>query len=193
MTSSVYPAERIEIQVLAEAKMRVDDVPIHVGFHARRLAKRFHLSMEDRSDIQQELAIEVWNALHRYDSSQSHPRTFINRILARHCQHLTRHFITMRSYKVRCPQSLSSDIEARLATNLSGTGEPTEHDLVDLRLDLATVLNGLPDHLRQIAEALMTYEPSEVAEHFNVHRSTVYRAIGQIRICMIQAGMSICA
>lgn len=161
-----------------------------VETRARRLAWSFRLRKEDRLDIQQELATEVWGAMQRYNGSQSQHSTFASRILDRHCRHLYRQLHTQRRHKAMCPLPLRTEYAAQLTVNDPGKGEPNECDLVDLRLDLAQVLSSMPDALRQLGESLMTDEPTEVAEQLGRHRGSVYRAVRQLRKRLRQAGIT---
>ena len=66
-----------------------------------------------------------------------------------------------------------------------------EDDLrrVDLREDVQTVLENLPEEFRSICLELMSHSPFEVARRRGVHHSAIYRAIAKIREHFARAGV----
>ena len=61
--------------------------------------------------------------------------------------------------------------------------------LVDLREDVRTIMESLPEDLRDICLELMSHSPCELARRRGVHHSAMYRAIAKLREHFRRAGI----
>lgn len=168
---SAPPAEELSPHTIAVIDHRSD-----------RLAKIFHLSDDDRDDIRQDMALAVLSAMRRYDSARASRDTFAERVIS--------------LQYVKIAQRIRRDIERQPESATEAIGaliDPRSErgNTDDLRLDLEAALVGLPRRLRLIAEDLKTMRPGEIAAEMGVHRSTIHRAIAQIRTHLRDRGVGI--
>lgn len=172
-----------------EPQTTVEELMDQVEFWARRLGRMFRLSESDRDDVRQELFMTVMRAMRRHDRSRACEATFITRVLDRHTRHIARRISTARARTGLSSQTLSQTSTPEPVGNDPGKGEYSQQDTVSLQMDVISVLNQMPTGLRQISEALMMEDASDVAERLGLHRSTVYRRIRQIRLHFMGAGI----
>jgi len=168
---SAPPAEELSPHTIAVIDHRSD-----------RLAKVFHLSDDDRADIWQDMALAVLSAMRRYNPALASRDTFAERVAS---MQYIKVALRIRRDLEREPESVTGAIGAAIDPR----SERGNTD--DVRLDLEAALAGLPRRLRLIAEDLKTKRPGEIAAEMGVHRSTVHRAIAQIRTHLRDCGVGI--
>ena len=168
----------------------IDDYALErIGFRVDRLARLFSLAEDTRDDYRQEMLVELVKAARRFDPHRSQPRTFVNRVLDRYFKGAMRSEATRRRHQLHTPLCLDELSEdAMPATNASRPPSLDEQDRLELQIDVQTVLKSMPDRLRRISLALMTFTASEAAQRLGIGKNTVYRAIEQLRPYFLAAG-----
>ena len=138
----------------------------------------------DVEDIEQELRLDVWRRLSRFDPKRSKRETFITRLV----EHKLASILEHRRAAVRDPYreacSLNKPVGDAENVEIGDSIEDnrrTSTDTSDLVHDLACVLDHLPPKLRALAEELKTKTPSEIARERGVPRGTLYEAIRELR------------
>ena len=155
-----------------EIKMRTNDL-INSG--------RFCFS--DADDISQELRIEVFNALARYDSNQSKIASFIRGILKKKGIDLLRRRKTKRRDfdEIISIDDIYTNIELGKVENFP---ELFVYNAIELETlsDLNSCMNELSGEYKAICELLMEdYNVSEISKILKKNRRTVKKRILEIR------------
>ena len=167
----------------------IDDYALaRIDFRVGRLARAFRLSEDDANDLRQEMAGELLKASTRYDPDRSSRNTYINRTLDRYYRHVARRLRNRQRHEAKKPTPISAMKNFCPAVNEPGKGELSEQDRTELRIDQAGILASMPARLRRFGAVLRVYLPREAAKYLDVHPSTVYRAIGEIRPYFVAAG-----
>jgi len=153
-----------------------------IEHRATRLAEVFHLSEDDLDDARQEITLAILRAMRRYKPALASPETFADRVATK--QYIK---LAIRIKRDR-EREATPDTDA-----VNASVDPTSEgrNPIDTKLDLEAALATLPRHLRLIAEDLKTKKPGEIAAAMGVHRSTVHRAIVQIRAHLVACGVGI--
>ncbi|NLY01552.1 MAG: RNA polymerase subunit sigma-24 [Rhodopirellula sp.] len=170
----------------------VDEIIRH---KARQLSRKPGFSPSDQEDIEHELFIAILERWPSFDSKRASARTFVARVVASKAVSLVR---TCQAAKrgVRQSTSLNGD-----ATNGAfefdedqvrarrGIHSRSDVEAVSLRLDVAGVVADLPDDLRRLCERLLRESVSEAARSSGQHRTTLYRAISDLRKRFTESGL----
>lgn len=157
-----------------------------VSYWAMHLKRRLRLSREDTDDCQQEMYVELYTAMKWHDASRSSQRTFISRVLRRLARKIIRDTLRQRRMPMNQTHPLSDGNE--LVTNDPSQGVLTETQRVDLRLDLEAFMHGLTPRLREVACLLMEQSPPQAARELGWNRSSICRAIEELRKKLVKAG-----
>ena len=177
MTSSTIPTTSLSMN---------DYIARRVSYWTGKLTKQLHLSKHDAEDFQQEMYVEVYNAMQRFNSDHSGQRTFISHVLNRFAKKLIRNVMRQRRNPTVLATSLAGVREPM--TNDPSQGTPLETQQVDLRLDLETFHQSLSPRLKQVAQLLTEHSPTQVAQELGWNRSSVSRAMSQLRDKLTEAG-----
>lgn len=163
---------------------------------AKRLIGRAGLVRSDQEDIEQELRLDLWHRLSRFDPDKS-PRDMFTTCVVKYriASIIESRKAPCRDYR-RCRCSLNDPLDSESgdgsaergdllgqdATRLrtGGANRPAE-ERVDLRHDIRTVLAGLPPELRGLCRRLMNRTPTEVAQETGIPRGTVYESMEVLR------------
>lgn len=159
-----------------------------IDYRVARLKHSFRLTVEDAEDLRQSMAVEICKALRRFNPRRSSRNTYVNRVLDRYYRHVVRQIRNQGNHAPWCPSSLSTRRELPEAHRYSGNGRIDDFELVDFQHDVTYIVTNLPPRLRRIAVTLMSMKPRDAAAHLGLHRSTVYRAIHQLRDHFMQVG-----
>ncbi|MFG0243655.1 MAG: RNA polymerase sigma factor [Phycisphaerales bacterium JB054] len=160
-----------------------------IEYRVARLAQVFRLSADDADDLRQDMALEVWRAMPRFDAEKASEETFINRVLDLYYRHTARSIRTQRRHEAMSPALLSAMNGWVPLTNDTRAGEQSEADRACEAVDIERALATLPRKLRLICEELKHHTPRDVAQRLRMHRGSVYRAIGQIRAHLEACGI----
>jgi RNA polymerase sigma-70 factor (ECF subfamily) len=176
-----------------------------VRVEAGRLAGRYGFSLSDRDDIRQELLLDCFVRLRRFNSAKASRRTFLYR-LVRHrvATLLESQSAACRDYRL-CGESLNGparfdinasillgdtvstdDYDARLGRNALSSWERAE-----LRIDVAAAIAILPPEMAAIARLLTSIGVVETAHQLGIPRATLYRRIADIRTAFEHTGLGL--
>ena len=163
---------------------------------AKRLIGRAGFVRSDQEDLEQELRLDLWHRLSRFDPDKA-PRGMFTTCVVKHriASIIESRKAPCRDYR-RCQCSLNDPLESESgdvsaergdmldpdATRLptGGANRPAE-ERVDLRQDIRTVLAGLPPELRGLCHRLMKRTPTEVERETGIPRGTLYESIEVLR------------
>ena len=178
------------VQTAVRPNFSVDDFALaRIDYRAQRLAKTFRLTEDDTDDLRSEMTVELIKAGTRYDSALSSPHTFVIRTLDRFYRHLARRLRTRQNHETMCPTPISALPDLCPVVNDTRQGQASEAARVDLAIDLAEIERSLPPRLQRVCEVLRYYPLKQAAQRLGLHRSTLYRAITEIRGRFVAAGL----
>lgn len=160
-----------------------------IDYRVGRLVESFHLSEDEAEDRRQNMIAELLKAGVRHDPARSGRKTFVTRTLDRYYLHVARALGNRQKHESMHPTPISAMPEFSLTVNDPRQGERSEAERMELAIDLEEIEATLSPQLQQICEALRSYKPSEAARRLGVHRSTIYRAMGEIRLHFVAAGL----
>ena len=145
-----------------------DLTTIHI--HAHRLTGNFGFSHHDHEDIQQDLALDLLSKLHRFDPSRGKRSTFVKRCVRNRISKMIRDSGRQcRDHRrVSHLDGLASSVEKRHLTT-RGAQVATE-----LRLDVATALEALPEETRAVAALLPEHSPRAISQLLRRSKRRVY-------------------
>ena len=167
------------------------------------LAGTYGFSVTDRDDISQELLLDGWLRLRKFDPTKSSRRGFLRRVVGnRVATLLDAQRAACRDYR-SCQRSLNEKIEftagdfVELGETVStddyeariGRRALSSRDRAELLIDVAKVIAILPRELAAIANLLRSAGVGETAHQLGVPRSTMYRRIADIRVVFENAGL----
>ncbi len=168
----------------------IDDYALaRVDYRVRRLTTAFRLDDDTAEDLRQNMMVQLLRAARRYNPTRTRPHTFVTRVLDRYYLHAARALSNCQKHGSKRPTPMSALEDFNPTVNDPRQGERAECERSDLAFDLVAVVATLPEALQRICDELRFRKPSEVAERLGVHRSTIYRAIGQIRRHFTAAGL----
>lgn len=184
----------------------VDDYAVRIIKHkARQLVGRYGLTFFDREDLEQELMIDLLQRMRHFNPAKAKKTTFIARIVERHIATIleARH-AQCRDWRL-CRVSLNTPHENDRGdtrelidrVDSEGTLRPCQPDtreieINNLRMDVARVLDTLPEDLRDLCERLRESNMAEIARETGVPRTTLYDKLTRIREAFREAGLDDC-
>ena len=161
---------------------------------ARQLVGRAGFRPGDREDIEQELALRLWQGLRNFNPEAGSPGAFAATVLSRAAHSLLRRRNCRKRGKGHVHLSLATEYEDSEG-NVTGdqadlvlSSADRPHEVAfDLAHDVDVVLSQLPSHLRQLAEDLKHESVSQIARRAGVSRSTIYTRIAELRSAFLAA------
>jgi len=163
---------------------------------AWQLIGKYGFTLDDYDDLQQDMMLDLVRRLGKYDPGKAALSTFVARIVDRKLSNLIRHQRQKKRDYRQQVCSLDAQVEDRdgqprgldeILSQDTYDDEVARHDQPatarqDLKLDLALVLDELPEDLRQLAGHLQTRTVAEIARELGVPRSTLYeKGIARLR------------
>jgi len=128
----------------------------------------------DREDLVQELVLEVWIELSRFDPLRSSLRTFIERVIASK---------TASEIRTRHTQK-------RTRSDYLPASRPVHMIVpVELGLDIRRALRTLSLVDQKMARLLVHYKPVEIAREYGISRGAVYRSRERIAAALKRFGV----
>ena len=171
-----------------QKQYELSDYAIRLIQHrARRLVALAGFPPDDIEDIQQDLALDLWERLPKFDPAKATCNTFVTRVVDRKVAKLIRR----RNSEMRDPRredfSLNECIDdgeggtiergqiiaADEADRRLGRQARSDQETVELALDVEGALKQLPDNLRRLCELLKTGTISDAARAMGVPRTTL--------------------
>ncbi|MEK6676888.1 MAG: sigma-70 family RNA polymerase sigma factor [Planctomycetota bacterium] len=160
-----------------------------IRMKARQLVGRYGFTKSDRTDIEQELTLDLHIRLGRFDPAKGRPATFMRMVVDRRAGSMIRkRKAQVRDYRRRAH---SLDELSDENGNNGHIAEPAmdyrrQHDL---EIDVSDALASLADELRSVAEDLREKHVVEIARERGCGRETVRRAVRRIRRHFEQRGL----
>ncbi len=162
----------------------VDEIIRH---KARQLARKAGFSQSDREDIEHELLIAVLERWHSFDANRASARTFVARIIENKAASLVRACQAAKRGVGQCTplardmDGSACDFDEERVRSRRGLKTRSIIEALCLRMDLAEIMADLPPDLRSLCKQLMRGSVSAVARDSGTRRTTLYRAIRQLR------------
>lgn len=161
---------------------------------ARRLIGKFGFTAADRSELEQELALDVFRRLRSADQDLDEPNAFVTTVVKNSVMNLLEHRNAKKRRQPPC-RSLNAMIrgpeggKVELAETINedrrlahrSCFDCGEQERQEMAHDVAEVLKRLPPDLRESVEALMRGEPlNQVADAAGIPRSTLRERLQRI-------------
>ena len=176
---------------------------------AKQLIRRAEFKGMDSEDLEQEMMLDLLQRLPQYDVSRASRNTFIARVVEHKVATLIEFYRVPRRDPGGLVHTLFADIRDAAAGDDSrgaargkvyafdeaasrkrlGEAVRLEDERRDERLDVESVIEGLPEDLRQLAEHLRSKTPWEIAKKTGIPRTNLYRAIEKLRKKFQEAGL----
>ena len=140
-----------------------------IRWKARSLVGRTGLTGSDRPDLEQELTLGLLTAFPKFHAARGSRLAYARAVIHRFASNLLR--------ERRAAKRAGGP---RVAWPIEGPVAPAEPDR-DLARDVAAAISTLPDHLRSVAQTLMTESVTDAAQTLGITRSTVYVRLRELR------------
>jgi len=165
-----------------------------IHFKARMLSRRRAFAGDDREDIEQDLWLDLFERLPKYDPTKATLNTFIALVVERRVASLIRDRSTEKRSPDREECSLDDavlDADGRVVARHETTPEAASDPgrLRDLERDVAHVVAHLPDELRPIVLALAFGTQNSVGPELGISRRAMAKAVDQLREIFRDAGL----
>ena len=173
----------------------------YVRKHASRLAGRYGFAPGDQQEIEQRLLVKLAPHLPRADPDSATWRALVAKTVRRQIANLVRDARAEKRDHRRTsslnvlvagedgPVELVETVGPREADARLGLARRTDPELVELSIDIESVIERLPPNLRDLCIRLQHDSVAQVARDLGTPRSTLYRMIGQLRFHFEEAGM----
>ncbi len=148
---------------------------------ARRLVGHYGYRTSDAEDIEQDLAMHVFQQTYRHRPDRGSREQFVSTIAKNKLLNMIEHRTAQKRDNRRDVRA--DDTDERALLNKSGSPER-----IDLSLDLRDALARMPPELREIALRLPDETAAEIARALNLTRAKVRTRIQQIRRFLEDAG-----
>lgn len=159
---------------------------------ARMLVGKAGFRASDLEDLEQELALDLFTRLPKYNPERARRTTFMAMVVDHKLSALLdeRH-AQCRDWRM-CRESLDecADCEDGLsrADTLADAAAPTSDDLA-LEIDLQRALDTLPADLRELWDLLLDSNINRVARRAGISRATIYAKRDRLREALREAGL----
>jgi RNA polymerase sigma-70 factor (ECF subfamily) len=161
-------------------------------FKARQLAGKYGFERLDMEDIEQELLLDFIERSRSFDSCRGSSRTFATRIINHRIANiLEARKAGYRDYRVVSRMDERSPVLGTTRPTFSWqAGKSRRENTLNLKLDVARTVAGLPEGLRKLCCLLMLSDSAvEVASIAGISRSTLHRRIRRLRSIFNEAGL----
>lgn len=150
-------------------------------YHAWRLKQMKCFESQEIEDIEQDLLLEIWPALSKFDRTKSSLATFVDKLLSRRSNNLIhKHMCIKRGGKT---QTLSLDKEDENGQTLMDylADDHCFEDEISIRIDVSKVIHQLPESLQTLCEQLKIFTITEVSHMSGRSRAAIYRDLELMR------------
>jgi RNA polymerase sigma factor (sigma-70 family) len=161
---------------------------------ARRLFFGVRPRAKDLEDVVQDLLVRLLTRSEKHPPIPGQEREWIGRLLWQIAANYYREAGVQKNKERRMVSGQTSILdEEQRGIHLESTfaqHEARKHlrivprsetEVANEAMDVAEVLKGLPSALREVAELLKSFTPTEVARRLGIPRTTIYSAIGRLR------------
>lgn len=170
---------------------------------AEQLATYPSFSQSDIDDIQQELQMQLFISMSKFDAEKGDWRAFVKATVERNVASIIERQGAAKRGNGDTPVSLSTvvqgedglveleslvgrwNLEAR-----TGGHSPSHTDVIDAAMDIEHALSMLPPDLRELCEQLKTMTITELARKLDMPRSTLRAKLVAVRDVMTEAGLA---
>ena len=152
----------------------------------------------DSGDLRQDFALELLQRISGFDPARGSLARFVwvltdHRVAnIRDHEHAQQRDCRQNAWSVN-EKVKSDDDEEERGANMAETAcryrSRPDAELLQLRLDVARVLDTLPPHLSRLARSLATEPVASAAQSAGVSRATAYRQVAEIRAAFAKAGL----
>lgn len=148
-----------------------------VRIKARQITRSVRHAAESRSDLEQELMLEVLLRWPKYDPARASREAFVEQVVRSRVCTLIR---AARRRRVGLPLTAA-------ALQRPDPRDPIR--CVDVRLDVQLVVDGLRPRLREACDHLRRESQSDAARAMGANRSSMMRSLAQTRRVFTDAGL----
>jgi len=166
-----------------------------IKYKAGKLVKQPGFTESDRQDLEQEMVLDLFCRLPKFDSNQAQRNTFI----ARSIEHKAAKIVEARKAGIRdyrlCAHSLNECIEDNDGNQIehidtinqdeyfcnTGRHSRSLKELFELSLDMREIIASMPPNYYNLCKRLQEETITEILQNLGVSRRTVYRYIKEIR------------
>lgn len=175
----------------------IDDYVLdRIRYRVEHLIGKFGYTQSDRDDLTQELILHLLEALPQLDPARGSRKTFICRVLDRKVRSLIRYQTAQKRDSQRVQQSIHDvrpdhptfDEQAQRKRLGRASSTSTEH--IDLQLDVAEVLQRMPERLRRVAQVLSSHTPQQAARILGVKPTRLEELMCELRLYFEEAGIT---
>jgi len=174
-----------------------------IRYRASQMVGKHGFIEDDFDDLRQQLMVEVLQRLPRFNSGRAPIKIFISTLIDNRLASLIKHQEAQcrdhrrveRSLDDRVPgedgdwTTFGDGITEDDARSRLGRAGRSDHERVDLALDMALVLSQLDEGDRQLCLELQVKTALEISRETGIRRSGIYERIAEIRKKFIQAGL----
>lgn len=176
----------------------------HIKHKVRQLIKRCRFNASDRDDLEQEIALHLFQHLREHDPERGTMKTFIVCVV----QSKVRTMIRVRNKRsesiTSSPFSLNEEIPEEDGGGVMQRMEAIDREdyllgagllsrpvleMLEMRLDIDRIVSNLPPSLRDICEGLKTQTVTQISAATGASRQQVYDAIHKLRGIFDEAGL----
>jgi len=170
---------------------------------ARQLVRHPGFTKSDQPDIEQELAVELFQKYDQFDPDRARETTFIARVIEHKAVSLVRARQAEKRHFRRNGKSLNetvSDgegetveraqtIDAASAKRHTGQAPRSDEEVAQLKLDIDEVLETLPAELRELAEMLTQMSEHAASQQLGRSRRQLAKDVARLRERFEDAGL----
>ena len=174
-----------------------------IRFKATQLVGKGGFTAADRPDLEQELALALFQRLPYFDPKRGNWEAFTVMViqsysatlmrLRRRTKRLVRCIVSIDATQTTPSQKnaqISSLLEPRHASAITGRTLGSYTDQVELSIDANAVVASLPADLRYLCYWLQFETITELAARFRVSRTTLHERIKRVREAFVRRGFS---
>jgi RNA polymerase sigma-70 factor (ECF subfamily) len=174
---------------------------IHVK--ARQVVGKTGLTDADRSDVEQELWLDLLRRWPKFQSGRAGISTFVSRVVSHKVAMILRSRRTAKRASSHNGHSLDvpcRDEDGQMVTEAmlldehvhrrrTGQCAPAVLDTLALKVDTAAILSSLDSPERWLCEELMRQSVLEIARASNISRTKVYQMVYNLRKRLVRSGV----
>ncbi len=168
----------------------------------KQLIGRAGFTLDDGKDLEQDLFVRVLQSLPRFNPDRAHRNKFITAVVERHVANLLRNKqAEKRDHRRICSLNVTLTVKDEGPTELAqtigdheldsrlGRQRRSDDELAQLAIDLADVIESLPDCWRTLLELRKSQTMPEIARKMGVPRTTLNEWVRRIRRRFEEAGL----
>lgn len=145
----------------------------NIRYYAKLLKKDQSFSHEDIEDVEQDLLLDCWPILAKYNEFEEQYDAFVTQLIKSRARNLRE--------KQLCKKRAIDFVDEIDDELCKEGGESFEYDSA-VRIDVNETIAKLPSKLKKICKLLMKYnEVSEISKQTGIPQQTIYSAIKRLR------------